>query len=95
MLFYYTNITLIAAALQEAGNKSMSQAVGIQAACPAGSSCSSGCALGRAPCDGVAAPAMLTAPLGKSSSPSAPFTGATLGYFYRKADAEFFLLFLN
>ncbi|XP_063027195.1 RNA binding protein fox-1 homolog 1 isoform X13 [Melospiza melodia melodia] len=65
MLFYYTNITLIAAALQEAGNKSMSQAVGIQAACPAGSSCSSGCALGRAPCDGVAAPAMLTAPLGR------------------------------
>ncbi|XP_054127065.1 RNA binding protein fox-1 homolog 1 isoform X6 [Melozone crissalis] len=64
MLFYYTNITLIAAALQEAGNKSMSQAVGIQAACPAGSSCSSGCALGRAPCDGVAAPAILTAPLG-------------------------------
>lgn len=34
MLFHYTNITLIAAALQEAGNKSMSQAVGIQAACP-------------------------------------------------------------
>lgn len=68
----------------------MSQAVGIQAACPAGSSCSPRCALG----DGVAAPAMLTAALGKSSQPSAPFTGSTLGHFCKKADAELFFFFL-